>query len=160
MQDTEGISNIGGIRIGTESTCFRRFDREERFKKPACLRDNYFEDHNLQKILVNFEIPFLLRVEDSINDEPPKYTVNIEGCEIGVDFEKNVGGTNSVKMAVQSHSDRLGGFSTTRCQIEFGSEYLSEVLDELEGSPNRVRSSSGGGLWTIAREQVTMSLIQ
>lgn len=94
-----------------------------------------FEEHNLQKILVHFEIPFLLRVEDSINDDPPKYTVNIEGCEIGVDFEKKLGGTNSVKMAVQSHSDRLGRVSKTRCRIEFGSEYLSEVLDEVEGSP-------------------------
>lgn len=94
-----------------------------------------FEEHGIQKIFVIVDIPFLLRVEDSINDNPPKYTVNIEGYNLGVDFQKMPGGTDSVDMAVQSHSDRLGRVSKTKCQVKFGPEYISEILNEIQGSP-------------------------
>ncbi len=52
-----------------------------------------------------------------------------------MNFNKVAKGTNSVNMAVQSHSDRLGRVSSTSCRAEFDSEYISGVLDDVQGSP-------------------------
>ncbi|WP_247728620.1 hypothetical protein [Halovivax limisalsi] len=100
-----------------------------------------------EKIVVRFQIPFLIRVGDPSSDDLETYEIPFENytAEIGFNMVPG-GGEGGITTATGAEEDRLGNLSRTNTQVVFGEDFIETIPEdilEVPGSP--VLQISGGG---------------
>lgn len=94
------------------------------------------EKIDFEEVSVDFEVPYLFQVEDSLEGDGDPYYIQLEECPAELYFKKLPKGGEGIKIAGQMIGDRLGNVSTTAVRIHFGHQLVESIPEErIEKTP-------------------------
>jgi len=89
-----------------------------------------------KEVFVDFNIPYLLQVEDSLEGEGEPYLIGLDGIPAEIYFKKVPKGSSGISIAGQMIGDRLGNVSETAVRVHFDERLIQEIPEErIEKSP-------------------------
>lgn len=101
----------------------------------------------VEKIVVQFKIPFLIRVGNPGSDGFEIYSIPFEEYTAKIGFDMEPGGKGGVTIAAGAEEDRLGNLSSTKVQVVFGKDFIKSIPDDvLEIPGSAVFQIAGGGV--------------
>lgn len=91
---------------------------------------------DIKEVFVDFRIPYLLQVEDSLEGESDPYRVGLDGVPAAIYFKKIPKKSGGPVIAGQMIGDRLGNVSETAVRVHFDERLVDEIPEErIEKSP-------------------------
>lgn len=97
-----------------------------------------------KQIIVECEIPFLIRTGDHKTDDFDFFSVPTQDYTAKIGFRMVPGGgKENVKIAGGFDEDRLGHMSTTRVKAEFDKEFIESIPNEVYRLPESVERQVG-----------------
>lgn len=114
---------------------------------------------NANKIIVECEVPFLIRTDNPENDEFEFFTILADDYSAEIGFRMVAGGGKGpMTTAGGADEDRMGHMSTTHVRANLDAEFIDNIPEDVKSLPDSVtfQMSSGGlGELSYIAEEVT-----
>ena len=100
---------------------------------------------DITEVLVDFQIPYLLQVEDSLEGNSEPFHVAVDGTPAAIYFKKIPKSSGGPVIAGQMIGDRLGNVSETAVRVHFDERLIDKIpQDRIEKSPPESLVHQGG----------------